>query len=226
MTATPAQIPKITPQFSRSHFSTLVTQPCRRDRDRVGGPCAGGRRMALWSQADIKRAFTKHSLLSLDWVSEGKNNRAWLSRGNVESGVSGARSPNSRTIGLSFYSQQNHAVQTRRAFPPSPGGKWVWWNHKVWNSNLRLAQVRDADGSRWRSGSHAPFRRRGDQWTGAHTGPPAWCLSRAGTRCGRSTGRGSGSCSWWWGCQTSFQAQSTHSTSSDADLGENDRWQS
>lgn len=46
MTATPAQIPKITPQFSRSHFSTLVIQPCRRERDRVGGPCAGGRRMA------------------------------------------------------------------------------------------------------------------------------------------------------------------------------------
>lgn len=84
MTATPAQIPRITPQFSSSHFSTLVIQPWRRERDSVGGPRVGGRQMAPWSEADMKRAFSKHSLLSLDWASEGKNNRAWLSWGKSE----------------------------------------------------------------------------------------------------------------------------------------------
>lgn len=98
MTATPAQIPRITPQFSRSHFSTLDIQPWGGERQWVGGPCAGGRRMAPWSKADTERAVSKHSLFSLDWVSEGKNNRAWLSWGNLQSGLSETCSPNSRTI--------------------------------------------------------------------------------------------------------------------------------
>lgn len=33
-TATPTQIPRITPQLSRSHFSTLVIQPWRREKER------------------------------------------------------------------------------------------------------------------------------------------------------------------------------------------------
>lgn len=82
MTATPAQIPRITPQLSSSHFSTLVIQPWRRERETaLEAHVTGGRQMAAWSEADMKRAFSKHSLLSLDWASEGKNNMAWVSWG-------------------------------------------------------------------------------------------------------------------------------------------------
>lgn len=80
-TATPTHIPRITPQFSRSHFSTLVTQPWRREQEREketewdwerqrrrwgGGrawasQCAEERWMSTWSQPDMNRAFSKHN---------------------------------------------------------------------------------------------------------------------------------------------------------------------
>lgn len=155
MTATPVQIPRITPQFSRNHFSTLVTQPWGGGRQWVGGPCAGGRRIAPWSKADTERAVSKHSLLSLDWVSEGKNNRARLSWGNLQSGLSETCSPNSRTIALSLLFAKNMLKEIQKSRCEEI---WVWLNDKVWNFKLRVAPLRDAGASvemrAWRTVSY------------------------------------------------------------------------
>ena len=50
----------------------------------------------------MKRAFSKHSLLSLDWAVRGRITGLDWAEENLKSGLSGTRTPNSRTIALSF----------------------------------------------------------------------------------------------------------------------------